>query len=156
MSKSNSKTTVDNKPMSPYQKILWMIINIASELEGGQIDERRIKPPPFPCSDVESLFNDLWNNHETEDDLQDARNEAAYWGEETDIEPAWSRHYESESRAFKFPDGTWVGWTRWFGGGKYGELEAINWEDDAYDLSLVDEKEVITVKRVFKKTEDGE
>ena len=48
------------------------------------------------------------------------------------------------------PDGSWVGWTYWYGGGKYGEPEAIDWMDDAYDLACTEEEKVVTVRTFTK------
>jgi hypothetical protein len=39
----------------------------------------------------------------------------------TDIPAPSSRHYEAKSVAKQMSDGTWVGWTFWYGGGKHGE-----------------------------------
>ncbi len=74
-------------------------------------------------------------------------------GEESNIEPEYSRHYETMSVCRKLDNGVWVGWTYYYGGGKYAEPEAVEWLDDAYLLDLVEEKEVTIVKRIFKKKE---
>lgn len=71
---------------------------------------------------------------------------------ETKIAADFSRHYESKSVARKMADGTWVGWTYWYGGGKHGEPEAIGWMDQAYLLSCVEEQKTVTV-RTFSKAE---
>ena len=69
---------------------------------------------------------------------------------ETDIECDWSRHYESKSVASKLSDGTWVGWTYWYGGGKHGDPEGIPWLDEAYELDVTEEEKLVTI-RTFKK-----
>lgn len=74
---------------------------------------------------------------------------------ETGLDTEWSRHYESKSVAKKLSDGTWVGWTYWYGGGKHGEPEAIEWMEDAYFLD-VSEQEKLVVVREFKKREPSQ
>ncbi len=65
---------------------------------------------------------------------------------ETDVPAPTSRHYESKSVARQMVDGTWVGWTYWYGGGKHGESEAIKWMDDAYDLDCKEEEKMVVVR----------
>lgn len=81
---------------------------------------------------------------------QDAKSEIREGDVETDVPAPYSRHYESKSVAAKTPDGSWVGWTYWFGGGKHGEPESIDWIDDAYDLNCVEEEKMV-VARTFSK-----
>ena len=66
---------------------------------------------------VDALFDDL----ESRDELQDLLSEFREGEVETNIACDWSRHYESKSVAASLSDGTWVGWTYWYGGGKHGE-----------------------------------
>lgn len=98
---------------------------------------------------------------ETEDQILEAYDYTAEndgWGveseiregeTETSIKSPWSRHYESKSVATKTQDG-WIGWTYWYGGGKYGEPESIDWISDAYYLNC-EEKEVLTIERTWSK-----
>jgi hypothetical protein len=68
---------------------------------------------------------------------------------ETHLSCPSSRHYESDAVAAKAPDGSWVGWTYWYGGGKHGEPEAIDWIEDAYDVICAEEEKLVVV-RTFK------
>jgi hypothetical protein len=52
----------------------------------------------------------------------------------------------------QMPDGTWVGWTYWYGGGKHGEPSAMPWIEDAYNLDCKEERVMMT-KRTFTKAE---
>jgi len=63
---------------------------------------------------------------------------------------AWeySRHYECKPVAKKL-DGRWVCWLYWYGGGKHGEPESIEWIDDTIFL---EEAEPIIVN-TFRKAE---
>lgn len=71
--------------------------------------------------------------------------------EETDVPCDWSRHYEAKSVARQLSDGGWVGWTFWYGGGKHGEPEAIDWMQDAYELDVTEEEKVVTVRTWTKR-----
>ena len=75
----------------------------------------------------------------------------------TNIGGEYSRHYESKSVAMHLKDFDgftgYIGWTYWYGGGKHGYPSEIDWISDAYFLDLIDEKEVVTVVRTFKKKE---
>ena len=129
--------------MTPYQKLQHLILSKAAkwdEIELGEVTPENI--------------DDLWDKHENLDSIYDATNEIRQsWDEETDIPCEWSRHYESKSVAAKMPDGSWVGWTYWYGGGKYGEPEAIDWMESAYNIDCVEEERVVTV-RTFTKREE--
>ena len=69
---------------------------------------------------------------------------------ETKLPSEYSRHYEAKEVAMKCCDGTWVGWTYWYGGGKHGNPEEIEWMEDAYNLEVT-ETEKLVVVREFKK-----
>ena len=67
--------------------------------------------------------------------LDDCDNEVRCSGVETGIDcNQSSRHYETESVAIEVL-GSWVGFTYWSGGGKYGEPELVPWIEDAYFVS---------------------
>lgn len=84
------------------------------------------------------------------EDKQDVIYEVREGDYETKLPCQSSRHYESKSVAAQAPDGSWVGWTYWYGGGKHGEPEAIDWMDEAYDLEVTEEEKLVVV-RTFKK-----
>lgn len=71
--------------------------------------------------------------------------------EETNIPADWSRHYECKSVAAKLSDGSWVGWNYWYGGGKHGNPEEIEWMEDAYDLDCKEEEKTLIVRTFTKK-----
>lgn len=116
------------------------------------------------------LNDDLnWDGELTEENINEAYQSVlvdadAHWdyesefrcsGEHTDIKCDGSRHYESKSVARKLKSGDWVGWTYWYGGGKHGEPEAIDWMCEAYDLDVAEEEKTVIV-RTFKKMETVE
>lgn len=90
---------------------------------------------------------DLWEEF---DCLGDAESEIREGEVETNIPCDYSRHYESKSVAMQCVDGSWVGWTYWYGGGKHGEPEAIDWMEDAYYLDCVEEQKMVTVRQFSK------
>lgn len=125
--------------MSPYQKIKWAIL--------AKVAEWKESPPiDVTTENVDSLYQSLVD----EDGHWDARNEIRSGDEETGIPCNFSRHYESNSVAAKMPDGSWVGWTYWHGGGKYGEPEAIEWMEDAYGLACSEEEKTVIVRTFTK------
>jgi len=126
--------------MTPEQKIKQLVIIANADLCG-------VQPPEINEANVDDLYaageGDDWG-------LQDAREEVRGGEFETGIPCDWSRHYESKSVAAKAPDGSWVGWTYWYGGGKHGEPEGIDWMDSAYDLDVTEEEKVVTVRTFAK------
>lgn len=128
--------------MTPEQKLKWAVLEKVAAWEK--------KPAPdFPCENVDELYEKC-----VEDDAHwDAKSELRSGEYETGLKCDWSRHYESKSVAMKFPDGSWVGWTYWYGGGKHGEPEAIDWMDDAYDVDCAEEEKVVTVRTFTKPVE---
>jgi hypothetical protein len=132
--------------MTPLQKIKWAILQNA-------IDDEYV--------DISSTFEDEETTDITKDnvddlfdvycgDLQDIMYEFREGEVETKLPCDYSRHYESKSVAAKIPDGSWVGWTYWYGGGKHGEPEAIDWMQDAYDLKVTEEEKLVIVRTFTK------
>jgi len=127
--------------MTPAQKIKWAILL--------RIAEWRKEPTQdITCGNVDDLYESL----EITGDHWDAKNEIRASGVNTGLPCEYSRHYESDAVAAKMPDGSWVGWTYWHGGGKHSEPEAIDWIEDAYDLKCVEEEKVVVV-RTFSKAD---
>jgi len=83
-------------------------------------------------------------------DIQDCKEEFRGGSDKTNIPTPYSRYYESKSVATKMSDGSWVGWTYWYGGGKHGQPEAVEWVDDAYYLDCKEEEKVVTVRTFTK------
>ena len=63
---------------------------------------------------------------------------------ETGIKCDCSRHYESKAVARQFGD-KWVGWTYWYGGGKHGEPQSVEWMEHAYFVEAREETQVVLV-----------
>ncbi len=124
--------------MTPEQKLKWAVL--AKVAKWGDLPA-----PEYPCSNADELYDALVESGEH----WDGTNEVRSAGIETGLNCASSRHYESHAVAMKMPDGSWVGWTYWHGGGKHGEPEAIDWMDEAYDVDCHEEEKMVIV-REFK------
>lgn len=127
--------------MTPQHKIKHAIINLANSWDG-----RAPLPENVTAEDIDRIYDELDENY----GLQDARNEIRSTGIETGLPCEWSRHYESEAVAAQMPDGSWVGWTHWHGGGKHGEPDAIDWISDAYDVNCVEKTKLVVVHEFSK------
>lgn len=125
--------------MSPEYKIKYAIL---TDVFAGNDQE-------ISSTLTEEEIEDLWD--ENYDEVQDCKYEFREGQVETDIPCEFSRHYESSSVAAQCPDGTWVGWTYWYGGGKHGEPEAIDWIEHAYNLECVEEEKLLVVRTFSKK-----
>jgi len=66
-------------------------------------------------------------------------------GEDSGLPSQWSRHYEAKEKARQLSDGTWVGWTYWYGGGKHSDPESIDWMSEAYDVEVRQETRIVNV-----------
>lgn len=125
--------------MSPEQKIKWLILE--------KTRSWGVELPPITAENVDSIYEKLDGD---DADLQDARNEVRCGGAETKLPGPSSRHYEAKEVASQCPDGSWVGWTYWYGGGKHGQPSEMDWMPYAYDLTVT-EKEVTIMQRTFAK-----
>ncbi|WP_238920904.1 hypothetical protein [Achromobacter xylosoxidans] len=124
--------------MTPEQKIKYLILVRRAELA----DE---SSPVLTAETVDKVYEEAELNDDGS--LQDARSEVRSSGEETGLPVRFSsRHYESDEVAAQALDGSWVGWTYWHGGGKYGEPEAVDWIKDAYDVACAEEQKIVTVR----------
>lgn len=129
--------------MTPENKIKWAIIAQYEQSEKDIIRSVHL---------TEEEVEELWEEHS--DEIYDYKYEFREGQVETNIPSEYSRHYESNSVAAQCPDGTWVGWTYWYGGGKHGEPEAIDWMEYAYNLDCVEEQKLVTVHTFTKKSSE--
>ncbi|HEX8894424.1 MAG TPA: hypothetical protein VF783_13930 [Terriglobales bacterium] len=127
--------------MTPEQKVKHLILLRHAELTKTPILIQ------VTADNIDELYDET-NGDDYE--LQDAESQVRCSGIETNLPCDWSRHYESDAVAAQAPDGSWVGWTYWYGGGKHGEPEAIDWMDSAYDVDVTEEEKLVVV-RTFKK-----
>lgn len=139
-----------NKTAPQYIKleiILWGLTNAD--------DYGNEEAAKYPLEDVLKMsgdeIDDLYDELDGIDSIIDGRSEIrGSYEAETNLQSPYSRHYESKEVAAKMHDGTWVGWTYWYGGGKHGEPEAMDWIEDAYLLECKEE-EMLVVRQTFEK-----
>jgi hypothetical protein len=132
--------------MTPQQKIKHLILIRHAEFGGHPEGTEHARD--LTAEAVDEQYATLVEDGEHWDAMNEVREGQA----ETDIKCDWSRHYESKSVAAQYLDGSWVGWTYWYGGGKHAEPEAIDWIPDAYDLNCTEEEKTVTV-RTFARVE---
>jgi len=126
--------TTEQLNFTPEQKIKWIILERAKEQNYTQYTD--VVTP----KNVDDLYYDVRG------DFYYIKNELREGDFETGLPCEYSRHYESYSVATKAPDGTYVGWTYWYGGGKHGEPEAIDWMNEAYDVDCLEEEKLVLVR----------
>lgn len=95
-------------------------------------------------------IRDRWA--ERDDAVEKAAQELRHGGVETGLPCDSSRHYSSRAVAAQMLDGSWVGWTYYFGGGKHGQPSEMEWMEDAYDVVMT---EVVKVVREFRRADAG-
>ena len=125
---------------TPEQKIMLKVLhNVAGDIEGDtSFDE-------ITSDNIDEVWED--NYDLVRDELYEFRE-----GEvETDLPTKSSRHYECHEVASQMVDGSWVGWTYWYGGGKHGCPEDMDWMTGAYNLDCVEEEKVMIVRTFNKK-----
>ncbi len=126
-----------------------VFLDILKDLEEKRKEYEDI--PNFDIPESEEEIENLFYCGEISDWTRKALSEFRdSYDEETKIEYDWSRHYESKSVAKKLSNGKWVGYTYWFGGGRHGEPDAIDWIDEAYFLNC---EEKMVMKNFFTKAE---
>lgn len=130
--------------MTAEQKLKHLILIRRAELAD------QLPPENVSADNIDALYDDAYANDGG--DLQDARSEVRCSGIETGLSAPFSRNYESDAVAAQAPDGSWIGWTYWYGGGKHGEPDAIDWIEYAYDLTVTEEPKTI-IHRTFTKVE---
>jgi hypothetical protein len=128
--------------MTPEQKVQWLIL-----IKEAEYCEE--EAPNVTEDNVEDLYDAIVAN----DDHWDAMDEVRCSGTLTGIPCFDSRNFESDAVAAQLPDGTWVGWVYWYGGGKHGNPDEIEWMDKAYHV-FCDEVEEMMVVRSFRATKE--
>ena len=103
------------------------------------------------AKDIYNDPEDYLDGKYVEDAVYDATYEYRNMGLECNLPPKhYSRHYEVDFVVAEIAD-KWVGWHYWYGGGKHGEPESIDWIEDAEFVDIESEEEVTVMKRVFKR-----
>lgn len=104
---------------------------------------------PSDEEDLRNLILDLEEDKSLGFSFSEQKSEwREYFYDETDITAPCSRNYETKSVAKELLNGKWVGYTYWYGGGKHGNPEEIEWMEDSYFLGY--EEKVITKKYFYQ------
>lgn len=127
--------------MTPLQKLKWAILLKAYHFAG-------LEQPEVTPANIDALYDDAMAR-----DLHwDAVNEVRCSGIDTDLPFTGNarllRNYDGKTVAGKMPDGSWLAWDFWYGGGKHGNEEEIEWIDSARDV-ICTETPVTTIQRTF-------
>jgi hypothetical protein len=129
---------------TPAQKVKYLVLAAHAALNDGDVADYST----LSGDEIDAAYEAIYNEGEHWDAEQEVRG-----GEvETGLPCPWSRHYEAKAVAAKLPDGSWIGWTYWYGGGKHANPEEIDWIEDAYALTCAEEEKLVTV-RTFAKAE---
>ena len=123
--------------MTPRQKIMRELLLVAKL---GGLD--------YGCRDtstgeeIEAAF-DLFQDS---DDFNEVECEFRGGKHITGLPTPYNRHYETRAVAAQCCDGSWVGWTYYYGGGKHGDPESVPWIENAYDLVCTEEEKLVVVR----------
>lgn len=124
--------------MTPEQKIKYLMLAVSARWQ-------KMPAPDYSAmtgDDIDAAYEALVS----EDRHWDAKSETREGEVETGLPADGGRHYEAKAVAARLPDGSWVGWTYYYGGGKHSDPDSIDWMDDAYDLSCTEEVKTMTVR----------
>ena len=115
-------------------------------------DEHPLLAEEITADNIDDVYDEAL---EADDSITETMYEVREGEEETSLPCPYSRHYESKSVAAKMPDGTWIGWTHWYGGGKHGCPEEIDWMEHAYPLDCKEEEKLVVVRTFSVIKEQG-
>ena len=117
--------------MTPEQKIKWAMLVF------GQV----ALPEPVTPEGIDRAWTEVVAAHDHWDLMSEMRSGDL----ETGLPTGPTYNYAGKSVAAKMPDGTWVGWTYWHGGGKHSNPSQIPWMEEAYSLAVHEETRVVKV-----------
>lgn len=123
--------------------ILFNFLKNNNDIEEEDFDKKLLE---IDVTNPEVNISELWDELEGKYYLQDDISEFREGQFTTQLPSQSSRHYEAIEVASKMFDNSYVGWTFWYGGGKYGCPDEVEWMDEAYELTLKEEEKVVTVR----------
>lgn len=124
--------------MTAQQKIKAFLLTEAFSDPGYEL-------PALTAENIDLVWDDFKGN-DVDYLLSDPINEFRCSGIDTGLKCERSRHYETKSVARQMPDGSWVGWTYWYGGGKHSDPKAFDWLGSAYLVNVTEKQEVVKVR----------
>lgn len=120
--------------LTPSQKLKWTILQ--SPCSGESLVGSTVE---ITAKYIDELFE------ASKDELEMEEERGAEY--ETSLRAPYNRNYECCIRAREAPDGSWIAWPYWYGGGKHGCPEAIPWIEDAFEIESWTEIQIV---RCFK------
>lgn len=123
--------------MKPQTKLKYAILELAAIWDDETISTTL----------TEDEVEELWDEADCLEEISEIRCS----GIETGLPGQYSRHYECEEVAVQCPNGDWVGFTYWHGGGKHGNPEEIDWIEHAYDVEVTEEEKLVTIQTFISK-----
>lgn len=108
-----------------------------------------LDPVAITADTIDELYAVHSADHQLQDPIEEVR-EGSYYTDLPDQTPfvRGLSDYESRSVVAQMADGSWVGWTYWYGGGKFAQPASIEWMAYAYPVAMT-EKQVVTTQRTF-------
>jgi len=131
--------------MTPEQILKAAILEYVAQSIKDDEDIELLLEGPFDTQEkIDAAFEAIEKQY-LDDKVSQAESELrGSYTHETGIGCQYSRHYESKAVARQFGD-KWVGWTYWYGGGKYGEPRSVEWMEHAYFVEAKEETQVVLV-----------
>ena len=124
--------------MNAVQKVKFLVLMAAARLRGDEVPAM----DGLSGNDIDTMYDELVEKGFHWDAIGEVRG-----GEvETGLATEYDRNYEAKAVATQLPDGSWIGWTYWYGGGKHGNPDEVPWMDDVYELDCQEEEKVVIVR----------
>jgi hypothetical protein len=128
--------------VTPRQRIRREILLLCQEAE----PELFAFDPPDTGEAVDAAWDKYRHGVETGDQMGDTEADIRCGEVATGLPTDYSRHFSCKEVAYRLRDGTWLGWTYWYGGGKYAEPRSIDWMAAAYELTVTEQEKVVRVR----------
>lgn len=124
--------------MTPTQKLKWAILRLAAQFNKTAL-------PAITEASIDAHYDELVARDEHWDAMNEFRSTGRLSGISRAVDHQASQSFEHEEVVAKMPDGSWVGWTYWFGGGKHADSSAVCWMDDAYEVAHRTETKIVDI-----------
>jgi len=129
------------KPINYLKREILLLVDEDDLIDNLEIYEEYLKLSDMsfmPSNKPAEFIEELWDKCVELDILDPYISDYRYSGIDTGLLERYSdRYYESKEVAKQITrSDKWIGWTYWYGGGKHGEPEAVDWMNDCYLLEI--------------------